>query len=64
MKELFLDLLNSETAFKRSVRGLLMGLGALAVSGSVPLLEPYKEYGALLLGLGGMIGVGEPNPKP
>lgn len=63
MKPFFKSLFDSETAFKRVLRALLVGLGGLLSSGSVPMLEPFKQYGPLLMGLGMVIPAGEMNEK-
>lgn len=60
LKKFFSD----ETAFIGYIRGALLGLGALVMTGNIEMLAGYSKYGALLIALGGMIRAGEPNPKP
>ena len=54
--------LTDETAFVRIARGALLGLGALAVSGSLPPEVP-EWLGAVGIAAGGLMGAGDKNPK-
>jgi hypothetical protein len=57
----FKELLWDENAAKRYFRAFCLGGGGILVSGGVPVLLPYKEYGVIMLALGGLIGAGEKN---
>jgi len=61
MIPLFRELLWDETAAKRYFRAFCAMAGGILVSGGVPVLLPYKEYGVIFLGLASLIGVGEKN---
>lgn len=53
-----------ETAFVGYVRGALLGLGALVMTGNIEMLAGYQKWGAILVALGGMIRAGDKNPQP
>jgi hypothetical protein len=61
-------LLWDELAARRWVRGLLLGGGATLV-GAAPMMAedwrvPAMIAGGLLTCVGGLVSVGDPNPKP
>jgi hypothetical protein len=63
MKEVFIKFWYDETAARRYIRGGLQAIGGLLLTQNVPEpLRPYSVWGAAFVALGGMIGVGDPNP--
>lgn len=61
MKPLWSAFFYDKTAARVFLRALFLMLGGTLLAKGIPALVPYSEWGILLMGLGGLIGAGQPN---